>query len=71
MLLIAWNRQAAKDRLRANLDYQFNLKTEMGFAQINESLERVSGQVQSLVSGSQADEAAREVASAPGGLIHS
>ncbi|MCA1685911.1 MAG: cyclic nucleotide-binding domain-containing protein [Planctomycetia bacterium] len=57
VLLIAWNRQTAKDRLKANLEYQFNLKTELGFARIEESLERVSEQVRSLVSGSQADEA--------------
>ncbi len=57
LLLISWKRNMAKDRLKANLDYQFNLKTEMGFARIDQSLERVSGQVKALVSGSEADEA--------------
>ena len=57
VLLISWNRQTAKDRLKANLDYQFNLKTELGFTQIGDVLAQVSEQVRSLVSGSEADEA--------------
>ena len=58
VLLISWNRRVAKDRLKSNLDYQFNVKTELGFACGSRSpLEGVNEQVKSLVSGSEADEA--------------
>jgi uncharacterized membrane protein len=57
VLLISWNRQMAKDRLKANLAYQFNLKTEISFAQLKEDLDRISERLRALVSGSEADEA--------------
>ncbi len=55
--MISWNRDVAKNRLKANLEYQYNLKTEMGLAQIEESLERLTNRVNALISGSEASEA--------------
>ena len=55
--MISWNRDVAKNRLKANLEYQYNLKTEMGLAQIEESLERLTHRVNSMISGSEASEA--------------
>ena len=39
LILMSRNRQAAKDRLKADLEYQFNLKAEMGLAELARKLD--------------------------------
>ena len=46
--LMAQNRQMAKDRLKADLDYEFNLKSEMEIGQMIQNLSRISEQLQTV-----------------------
>jgi len=38
IILMSQNRQSHKDRLRAEIDYQINLRNELALAEINERL---------------------------------
>ncbi|HEY7680839.1 MAG TPA: DUF1003 domain-containing protein, partial [Terriglobia bacterium] len=41
VIMMSQNRQAAKDRLRADLDYQVNLKAELEVAHLHRKVERI------------------------------
>jgi CRP/FNR family cyclic AMP-dependent transcriptional regulator len=46
VIMMSQNRQAAKDRLKADLDYEVNLKAELEVAQLHNKLERNYEQMQ-------------------------
>ncbi|MDX1431208.1 MAG: DUF1003 domain-containing protein [Gammaproteobacteria bacterium] len=46
VIMMSQNRQASKDRLKADLDYRVNLKTELEVAHLHNKLDRVYEQVQ-------------------------
>jgi uncharacterized membrane protein len=41
VIMMSQNRQAAKDRLRADLDYQVNLKAELEVAHLHGKVDRI------------------------------
>jgi uncharacterized membrane protein len=45
--MMSQNRQATKDRLKADLDYQVNLKAELEVAQLHGKIDRIYEQMQS------------------------
>jgi CRP-like cAMP-binding protein len=47
-LLMTQNRRIAKDRLKADLDYKLNLKSELEMGQLVSTVERISLQLQAL-----------------------
>ena len=56
-LLMARKQQADKERLKADLDYQFNLKSELEMARLNRSLEMIDEQFRSQRAGQELDQA--------------
>src|SRR5574341_2309885 len=46
VIMMSQNRQAAKDRLKADLDYQVNLKAELEIAQLHGKIDRIYEQMQ-------------------------
>ncbi len=44
-VLLSQNRQAAKDRIHADIEYDINLKAELEIAQLHEKLDRLTGDV--------------------------
>ena len=49
-VLISQNRQAAKDRVRSDVEYEVNVKAEMEVAHLHEKLDRISEQVSERLS---------------------
>lgn len=47
VIMMSQNRQATKDRLKADLDYQVNLKAELEVAQLHSKIDRIYEQMQS------------------------
>jgi hypothetical protein len=43
--LLAQNRQAAKERIRGDIEYEVNLKAELEIAHLHEKLDRLHGEV--------------------------
>jgi uncharacterized membrane protein len=41
VIMMSQNRQAAKDRMQADLDYQVNLKAELEVAQLHSKVDRI------------------------------
>jgi CRP-like cAMP-binding protein len=56
-LLLARNRQSEKDRLKADLDYQFNLKAELELARLNRKVDELDARVRSQIAGLELDKA--------------
>lgn len=46
VIMMSQNRQATKDRLKADLDYQVNLKAELEVAQLHGKIDRIYEQMQ-------------------------
>ena len=46
VIMMSQNRQAAKDRLKGDLDYEVNLKAELEVAQLHNKIDRVYEQMQ-------------------------
>ncbi|MGH9603510.1 MAG: DUF1003 domain-containing protein, partial [Terriglobales bacterium] len=46
VIMMSQNRQSAKDRLKADLDYQINLKAELEVAQLHGKIDRIYEQMQ-------------------------
>lgn len=46
VIMMSQNRQASKDRLKADLDYQVNLKAELEIAQLHGKIDRIYEQMQ-------------------------
>jgi uncharacterized membrane protein len=44
IILMSQNRQAARDRLAAGLDYEVNLKAEIEIIELREKLDRILGE---------------------------
>ena len=44
IILMSQNRQAARDRLAAGLDYEVNLKAEIEIIELHENLDRILGE---------------------------
>ncbi len=44
IILMSQNRQAARDRLAADLDYEVNLKAEIEIIELHEKLDRILGE---------------------------
>ena len=44
-VLLSQNRQAAKDRIHADIEYDINLKAELEIAHLHEKLDRLTGDV--------------------------
>ena len=53
MLLMSQNRQAAKDRLAAALDYEVNLKAELSIAHLHDKIDLLQERLGSLRAESQ------------------
>jgi len=49
IIMMSQNRQAAKDRLAAALDYEVNLKSETEIASLHEKIDRLHGLVEQLL----------------------
>jgi uncharacterized membrane protein len=47
VIMMSQNRQAAKDRLKADLDYEVNMKAELEVAQLHRKIDRLSETLQS------------------------
>jgi uncharacterized membrane protein len=45
--MMSQNRQATKDRLKADLDYEVNMKAELEVAQLHRKIDRLSETLQS------------------------
>ncbi len=45
LVLISQNRQASKDRVRSDVEYEVNVKAELEVAQLHEKLDRLSDQI--------------------------
>ena len=45
-VLISQNRQAEKDRIRSNIDYEVNVKAELEVAHLHEKTDRMNESVQ-------------------------
>jgi len=41
IIMMSQNRQDAKDRVRADLDYQVNLRSESGVTELNRKLDQI------------------------------
>jgi uncharacterized membrane protein len=50
IIMMSQNRQAAKDRLAAALDYEINLKSETEIASLHDKVDRLQTQIEELVS---------------------
>jgi len=48
VIMMSQNRQAAKDRLAAALDYEVNIKSETSIAELHEKIDRLQGVVERL-----------------------
>jgi uncharacterized membrane protein len=48
IIMMSQNRQAAKDRLEAALDYEVNVKAETAIAELHEKMDRVLGELEAL-----------------------
>jgi uncharacterized membrane protein len=48
--MMSQNRQAHKDRLKADLDYEVNLKAELEVAQLHHKVERIHEALQAHIS---------------------
>jgi uncharacterized membrane protein len=46
VIMMSQNRQAAKDRLKGDLDYEVNLKAELEVAQLHNKVERIYEEMQ-------------------------
>jgi len=68
IIMMSQNRQAAKDRLAAGLDYEVNLKAETAIAELHDKVDRLTAQLDRLVDvetrRAAADEAGQGIASA-------
>jgi uncharacterized membrane protein len=51
IIMMSQNRQAAKDRLAAALDYEVNLKSEIAIAELHAKLDRLQAQMESRPGG--------------------
>jgi uncharacterized membrane protein len=49
IIMMSQNRQAAKDRLAAALDYEVNVKAETAIAELHDKVDRLQGQIDRLV----------------------
>jgi uncharacterized membrane protein len=49
IIMMSQNRQAAKDRLAAALDYEINLKSETEIAVLNEKVDQLQAQIAQLI----------------------
>lgn len=49
IIMMSQNRQAAKDRLAAALDYEVNLKSETEIASLNDKMDRLQAQIEQLM----------------------
>ena len=49
VIMMSQNRQAAKDRLAAALDYEVNLKAETAIAELHDKVDRLTAQIERLV----------------------
>jgi uncharacterized membrane protein len=47
--MMSQNRQAAKDRLAAALDYEVNVKAETAVAELHDKVDRLQSQLDSLL----------------------
>ena len=63
VIMMSQNRQSTKDRLKADLDYQVNLKAELEVAQLHGKIDRVYEQMQSSFAKMEKD---RRAGDAPG-----
>ena len=52
IIMMSQNRQAAKDRLAAALDYEVNVKAEISIAQLHDKIDHLQERLQSLLSES-------------------
>lgn len=57
VIMMSQNRQAAKDRLAAAMDYEVNLKSETAIAALHDKVDILQAQVAALVQALQASEA--------------
>ena len=62
VIMMSQNRQAAKDRLAAALDYEVNLKAETAIAELHDKLDRLTAQLDRLVDGQVRSEGAAPAA---------
>jgi len=64
VIMMSQNRQAAKDRLAAALDYEVNLKSETEIATLHEKVDRLQEQIAALIALQQAERGLAQVANA-------
>ena len=49
IIMMSQNRQAAKDRLAAGLDYEVNLKSETSISELHDKVDRLQAQIEQMV----------------------
>ncbi len=49
-VLLTQNRQAARDRIRGDIEYQVNLKAELGIAHLHEKIDRLHAETLGRIS---------------------
>lgn len=52
IIMMSQNRQAAKDRLKADIEYDVNLKAELEIANLHRKLDRLTAEVLARLDGS-------------------
>jgi uncharacterized membrane protein len=50
IIMMSQNRQAAKDRLAAALDYEVNVKAETAISELHDKVDRLTAQIEQLAS---------------------
>jgi uncharacterized membrane protein len=49
IIMMSQNRQAAKDRLAASLDYEVNIKSETAISEMHDKVDRLQAQIEQMV----------------------
>ena len=65
VIMMSQNRQAAKDRLQADLDYQVNLKAELEVAQLHSKMDKIYEQMQAHFAKMEKPQIISAIAAAP------
>jgi uncharacterized membrane protein len=65
VIMMSQNRQASKDRLKADLDYEVNLKSELEVAQLHSKMDKIYEQMQAHFARMEKPNIIKAIASAP------
>lgn len=69
IIMMSQNRQAAKDRLAAALDYEVNVKAETSVAELHDKVDRLQGRIEALLAAQGLHPGGRDNEAAPGEVV--